>query len=656
MPRTGAGRSPTEAGEAPSHHIWTLLLVTATILLAVIVLQRIVEDRRVEGRRGITGTILPARASAQALQTTLAREIAALRGFLLTGDQAFMVRYGEAAAVERRRLDELERLAAQLGGEWPDRVEELVRESMAWHARLEESGFLKQSDPSDAGRRVVVDPFAHFQLNMLAMEFLDDLVRLEEAHWADLAASDRLETGLTAALVLLALATAFLIGWASRNAHRLAAYHVWRARQEQEFRRLAQELAAASDPDDLAERLVVGLCELTESTIAFVERVLPGRDQVVVGAAVGAAEAYLGETAPYQGSLTQRLHDRDGHVHVDAIERLGSPIAERLAPACRGCSALAVPLVADGQGLGAVVLVQGAGRPRFTPRDIARIKIVGQFASLAIIRVMALKEAERRGALEAAYAAVAERRRELTEQAMKGRAGFIRGFSHDLKNPLGAIIGYAGLLESGVQGELSADQKKSVHRIGQAAHAALRLISDIVDLSRAEAGELRIELRPTSLAEGIHEVVAEYHAQAETAGLELEVSIPPDLPEVCADSDRVRQILGNLLSNAVKYTEDGRIGVVAAERSAKIGQRTGHWVVVDVTDTGPGIPVEDHEQIFKEFSRLGSTGEKAGTGLGLAISRKVARIMKGDITVDSEPGRGSTFTLWLRPVDGEECS
>jgi PAS domain S-box-containing protein len=241
----------------------------------------------------------------------------------------------------------------------------------------------------------------------------------------------------------------------------------------------------------------------------------------------------------------------------------------------------------------------------------------------------------------------AERRREELERVTESRTRLMRGFSHDVKNPLGAADGHAQLLEEGILGELAGRQRESVHRIRRSIATALRLISDLLELARAEAGQLEIECVATGVAQAAREVADDFRAQAAAAGLAVEVRAPE---EMRADTDptRLRQILANLLSNAVKYAPQGQVTLDAELRQGG-GPRPGAWVALCVADTGPGIPEDKREQIFQEFTRLDPEAQQ-GAGVGLAISRRIARLMGGDLTVESEPGRGSSFTLWLPPA------
>ena len=261
-------------------------------------------------------------------------------------------------------------------------------------------------------------------------------------------------------------------------------------------------------------------------------------------------------------------------------------------------------------------------------------------------RMRALSEASR------GYAAEAER-------LMEQRASFIRGITHDLKNPLGAVDAYAQILEQGIKGDLTPDQQAIIVRIRRATQETLTIIEDLLALSRAETGELRVERRATDVGKLIAEAAEDYRASVETAGLTLAVHVPDDLPPVRLDASRVRQILGNLLSNAVKYTREGEVVVRAAEFSGNGSPGSGQWIRVDVSDTGLGIPAEEQDRVFEEFHRI-HRDHARGVGLGLAISRRIARLLGGDVTLASEVGRGSTFTLWLPlspaerpPVNGQ---
>jgi signal transduction histidine kinase len=199
-------------------------------------------------------------------------------------------------------------------------------------------------------------------------------------------------------------------------------------------------------------------------------------------------------------------------------------------------------------------------------------------------------------------------------------------------------------MEEGIYGELRDMQKESVRRIRRSIQRSLHLINELMELARAESGQIDLERVPCNVAGLVREAADDFRAQAGARALTLDTRTEDPLQSVI-DPARVRQILSNLLSNAVKYTPAGGV-TVAARRREDGGPRAGEWIAISVTDTGPGIPREKQELIFQEFTRLDPSAQQ-GAGVGLAISRRIARLLGGDITVRSEPGEGSTFTFWL---------
>ncbi len=251
-----------------------------------------------------------------------------------------------------------------------------------------------------------------------------------------------------------------------------------------------------------------------------------------------------------------------------------------------------------------------------------------------------------RAATEAARVE-AERRREELERVLESRARLMRGFSHDVKNPLGAADGHLQLMQRTKADPLSARQLDRVVQVRRSIRAALELIDDLLELERAETGEVEVNRAPTYLRQVAWAAAEEYRAQAEAAGLSLTVDAPDQLPEIESDDRRIRQIVGNLISNAVKYTSGGRVAVSVSVREDEDAPGPGDWIAIDVTDTGPGIPHAQQRALFQEFRRLETAAGKRGAGIGLAISRRIAHALGGDISVESVVGEGSTFTLWL---------
>jgi signal transduction histidine kinase len=244
-----------------------------------------------------------------------------------------------------------------------------------------------------------------------------------------------------------------------------------------------------------------------------------------------------------------------------------------------------------------------------------------------------------------AFALAAETDRRELQHVLDSKERATRGITHDLKNPIGVIIGHAELLEEGLRGELNPQQLEHIGRIKRAATSMLGLLETMLELARVKSGNISIHKTDVDLRGLISEVAENYRASLEQGGLTLDTVVADNVEHLETDRARVAQVLDNLLSNAAKYTPSGRVEV-RAEAGNGGAPRRGRWVAIRVSDSGRGIPPERQEDIFEEFSRLEKEKVK-GAGLGLAISRSLARLLGGDITVQSQVDRGSTFTLWL---------
>ena len=241
-----------------------------------------------------------------------------------------------------------------------------------------------------------------------------------------------------------------------------------------------------------------------------------------------------------------------------------------------------------------------------------------------------------------AQAAELARRSEEAETANRAKSEFLAAMSHELRTPLNAIGGYTQLLQLGIGGSVSAEQREHLDRIQRSQRHLLGIINDILNFSRVEAGQVAYELGPVEANEVIETVAPMVALQAQAKRINLKVAECSESLVATADRAKVEQVLLNLLSNAVKFTpEDGEIVI-------DCGMTEDH-IWISVTDTGIGIPAEQLETIFAPFVQVGRSlaNPKEGTGLGLAISRNLTRAMHGDLKVESREGTGSTFTLQL---------
>jgi len=231
--------------------------------------------------------------------------------------------------------------------------------------------------------------------------------------------------------------------------------------------------------------------------------------------------------------------------------------------------------------------------------------------------------------------------KEAAESASRAKSAFLANMSHEIRTPMNAILGYAQLLER--DQDLRDDQKQKIDIIHNSGHHLLTLINDILEMSKIEAGRATHAVEPFDLHAVLHDVQLMFRDLTENKGLALTFEPEPHVPRaLLGDAGKVRQVLINLLSNAVKFTTTGRVAVRASCRVAAEDQ---YVVAIAVEDTGPGIEPGNLERIFDAFEQADSTVRIGGTGLGLTISRNFARLMHGDLVVESTPGMGSVFTF-----------
>ncbi len=290
--------------------------------------------------------------------------------------------------------------------------------------------------------------------------------------------------------------------------------------------------------------------------------------------------------------------------------------------------------------------------------------IVGLGVGLVLERREASRIADRSSELEHLSAELL--------RANRAKSEFLANVSHELRTPLNAIVGFVDLLRDGVYGALNSRQVGPVERIEASANHLRHLVDQVLDLAKMAAGRLEVHAEPLELRPFVFDVASEVEPLITEKGLGFSLAIGASLPRVRTDPTHLRQILINLLGNAVKFTSNGGISIrgkligtedqtpgssivrTASALIARSPRPDGVWIALQVADSGIGISDKDRDRIFDEFEQVnaGPRGDsmRRGTGLGLSISRRLARLIGGDLTVESELGRGSVFTVWL-PVN-----
>lgn len=620
---------------------WSSGLVPLSLVVVALLASVIIPARQTwvitKLLRETTDVLAPARLTSAQLQSGLADEMGALQSYALSGDSSSLRLHAVIVAENNRRLANLAALGAQLGGPFGPHVASVRERVIAWrllvpvatsspHDRSALARSLAAARSQlDASRVAVADLSADLSKEALAR---DDRVRKLE-HYS-LAAN--------AAMVFAAFAALYAVLVLTLRERRLAgslrrrvAEESARARAEKALREAAEALAGAFAIDEVTQRIAHAALEALGGRGAFVERIASkvSESSATVTAVAGSGGPPVGTTCALPGSYAEQVLAAGEPILIPALKEGRHPgvlgtLEDPRAPA------IAIPLGSAAAPVGALFVLSATGH--FRAEDAERAAIFGHLAVLAYSKVELLEEA-------------IEGRKRL-QQVITSRSRLMRGFSHDVKNPIGAADGYAELLNEGIYGALTPEQRESIVRMRRCMRGALSLIDDLHELARAETGHLEISAEPVDLADLVRHLGEDYQATAEAGRLQLMINSSIEVPLIRTSRTRVRQIVSNLLSNAIKYTDAGSVTVSVMRRISADSADGVEWVTIEVTDTGRGIPPDKLDYIFQEFGRVGGN-ERPGAGLGLAISRLLAQALGGRITVSSEVGRGSTFTLWL---------
>jgi len=334
---------------------------------------------------------------------------------------------------------------------------------------------------------------------------------------------------------------------------------------------------------------------------------------------------------PSRGGASARSILTRSIVHISDVREDPDYVLLGLAETNKFRSILSVPMLRDGNPIGAITVAA----PRAVPFPDKQVEVLKTFADQAVIAVENTR----------LFNEIQDKTHQL-EVANRHKSEFLANMSHELRTPLNAVIGFSEVLLERMFGEVNPKQEEYLNDILSSGKHLLSLINDILDLSKIEAGRMELESQPFDLPAALDNALTLIRERAARHGLRLEVTVDPGLGEVKGEERKVKQVLLNLLSNAVKFTPEG--GKISLSASLNDGMAE-----ISVADTGVGIAPEDQEAIFEEFRQVGSdyARKREGTGLGLALARRLVALHGGKLWVESEPGKGSTFTFTL-PVSG----
>jgi len=389
------------------------------------------------------------------------------------------------------------------------------------------------------------------------------------------------------------------------------------------------------DLQTVLNTLVESACRLCNAGNAFVYQ----RDGDVyrLGSSFGFAPDYQEymkriPVKPDRGTLIGRTALEGKVVHIPDVQNDSEYTWEESRQRGGYRTMLGIPLLREGVPVGVLAMT----RPIVEPFADKQIELLTTFADQAVIAIENVR----------LFDEIQDKSHQLAE-ASKHKSQFLANMSHELRTPLNAILGYTELVLDGIYGEAPQKAQDVLKRVESNGRHLLGLINDVLDLSKIEAGELKLSLTAYSMKDVVYNVFSAVEPLATKKKLDLKVNIPPDMPAGHGDERRLTQVLLNLVGNAIKFTDAGEVAIRIAAAGGAFS--------VAVHDTGPGISAADQTKLFQEFQQADSsiTKSKGGTGLGLAISRRIVELHGGRLWVESSLGEGSTFTFTV-PVKVEQ--
>lgn len=406
------------------------------------------------------------------------------------------------------------------------------------------------------------------------------------------------------------------------------------------YSELVTTLNSSASIQDVRRQALEILCKHTHSVLAALYLVVRGeRSLELVDGYALRADGSLQKKLAFGEGIPGECAAKRTEVEVDGISISSGFIVETGLGEIVPSYVLAVPILFRDEVLGVLVL---GGTRKFG--ELEKEIVNNSVPQLGVALTNAMNFEETRSlSIE-----IAKRNEELSnknqeiEKAYKVKSDFLSSMSHELRTPLNSIIGFSSVLLGPSGDPLTDDQRMALEKVLKNGRHLLQLINDILDISKLESGRMTLSVETEDVSTILSNCILIVEPLIQSKRLSMTQNIQPNLPALSTDIVKVRQIIVNLLSNASKFTEKGGISI-------KVDQHEGELVSFAVKDSGIGIAPKDYGRVFEEFQQVDSSNTRKykGTGLGLPIARKLARMLGGDLTVESELGKGSTFTLTI---------
>jgi signal transduction histidine kinase len=622
---------------------WTTIVPVVFIiasLLTLVLLPIFFGRHTSEMRREITEVAEPSRRAANEIQTYLSTELGHVIAWQVTGQKQFRDDYLRLLAQQQRDAQMLHRLAPKLGPEVVADLRALDKESSEWHADVISSEFLSRQIPAEVSMTRLFEKHPSYEEALKASAELEVSIQgAIDDRLTQIRDQEKLSQSLTIILTLLALTSAMLVAGLGRQMRLLAREAMGRRHEAEREAAEAQRARTAAEREERrAAFLATAGQELASSldyehAIATLARlIVPNIADICVIDLCEPDGGLRRATVSHRDVVREHeLETRVGEIMRDVPEALDLVIREREArvigyassllayagvPPEEQRSLMAVPLVSRGQTLG-VILTAAAEGTLFTQEDAALVSELSRHGSLAIDNARLYRE---------------------SQQAVQAREEVLAIVSHDLRNPLNAVMLAASLMATSEQ--VAPDDREQLDIIELSAKRMQRLIEDLLDVTRLEGGkQLPIDPAPLDVQSLFEETYELFKSQAVTGSITLQCHAPKEVPPLYADRHRVLQVLSNLIGNAMKFTPPGGMITCRAEQADE-------KVLITVADNGPGIPRENLGDIFNPYWQAKRTA-RLGAGLGLPIAKGIVESHGGKIWVESEPGNGTKFFFTL---------